>query len=121
MGLHVVYVASAPPYAVDGGHLASTKGWDDFCTFVDARERDYPESAYLTDGPVDEAVPGSLARLAAELPQVQAEAGSDFPDVASVAGVLAQALAAMPVGCIGVYVSDGEPGEEEPWESNVQG
>ncbi len=113
MSLHVVYVTEAAPHHADGPHVATSQGWTDWCDWVLARGDRYPECAYLTDDPVDEAAPGSLARLAAEFPRVAAESRAESPDVAGVAEALARAMAERPTGCVGVYVSDGEANEDE--------
>jgi hypothetical protein len=127
MSFHAVYITADPPHYADGDHLATSRGWSDFGEFALAHAAHFPECAYLADGPVDEAVPGSLARLAAELPRLAAAArAAGRSDVAGVAESLARALAAKPANCVGIYASDGESnetGEEdaEPNQSNVYG
>lgn len=122
MSFHAVYITPQPPHYADGPHIASTKGWSDFCDYVLARGEQFPACEHLTDNVVSEqTVPGSLGYLRDELPRVQAEASATHPDVAHVAAGLSRALDEAPAGCLGLYVSDGEPGDEEPWESNANG
>lgn len=121
MSYHVVFVTTEHEPPTDGPAIASNWGYYEFGSFVEQRAQEFPELAHLVEhGFIDENVPGSLAKLAAELPRLETAAAA-LPDVASVARSLAAALAQAPAGTTGVLVTDGEPAGEEPLQSNVYG
>lgn len=108
MSLHVVYAVSETDPPLDGPHVASTRGFYDFGTFVEGRGGEFPEVAHL----VENGWSDDFAALEAELPRVSSAAAAQ-PDVAGVADELATAVKGRPARAVAVLVTDGEPGDGE--------
>lgn len=113
MSWHIAYVTSESGPPIDGPHIASTRGYADFGTYVEQRARQFPVAASLVErGFVEVVQGGEFEMLELDLRGIATAARESLPDVAGVADHLLTGLRECPAETRAVLVTDGEPNEE---------
>src|SRR5262245_48014600 len=105
MSLFAAYWFDEPRKPEEGEHLATTKGWDLFSQAIEKNPTEYPKADHLVQE-------GWLA--AQDLPALEEELEAFLKEppanLKQVGERLLRALERRPGDCLGMMVTDGEPG-----------